>query len=376
MLRVLVGVLIALVPVTSFAQGAGAPAEPPTDGSAMSAPPAADPPPPPTDAAPATPEVAAPVNPIDAPAPEPAEPTKFPMGWRLMISDLTIFRLNPIGLETRSRIGLQKKLYASNKKISENNFFFLGAFPKLNPASAQFSLGGELQPASIFNVRTYYELQQFFGTFGFLQSFGSANANYSDHNLATLKDQSATKPEAKLVQHFSVQPQIMLKFGKIAVRSLLQLDYWKFDLSRGDLFYEPTFDTLLPNNGWTMSTDTDVLYVNGKGLAAGLRHTYVRPFYKSSHFTDSADENTYDGQNAHHRVGFFGAYTFKDKGPSTFNKPTAILIVSFYMKHKYRAGEPDTLDVGHTADDYRTRAFPYLILGFAFESDLLAIQPQ
>lgn len=372
MLRVLVGVMIALVPVTSFAQGAGAPAEPPAEAEPSPAEaPSADPPAPAVDAAP---EVAVPADPVAAPAPA-AEPTKFPMGWRFMISDLTIFRLNPIGLETRSRIGLQKKLYASNKKISENNFFFLGAFPKLNPASAQFSLGGELQPASIFNVRTYYELQQFFGTFGFLQSFTSANANYSDNTLSTLKDQSATKPEAKLVQHFSVQPQLMLKLGKVVVRSLLQLDYWKFDLSRGDLFYEPTFDTLLPNKGWTMSTDTDVLYVDGKGLAAGLRHTYVHPFYKSSHFTDASDENMYDGQNAHHRVGFFGAYTFKDKGPSTFNKPTAILILSFYMKHKYRAGEPGTLDAGHTADDYRTRAFPYLILGFAFESDLLAIQP-
>lgn len=337
MLRVLVVVLIALVPAAAVAQSGSSPPDVPHE------------------------------------PPPPEEPNKFPDGLRLMVSDLTIFRLNPIGLETRARVGLQKKLYPSTKKVTENNFAFVGVFPKLNPASAQIALGGELQPASIFNVRTYYELQKYFGTFGFLQSFTSANANFSDANLKDLADMPATEPESKTVKHFSVQPQLMLKVGKVVVRSLLQLDHWDFE-TRGRLIYEPTFDTLLPKNGWTMSTDTDVLYVPGSGLAAGLRHTFVKPFYNTSHFDDAADKAAYDGKNAHHRLGFFGAYTFSDKGPSTFNKPTAILIVSFYLKHKYRAGEPDTLDPGHDGGDYRTRAFPYLIAGFAFESDLLAIR--
>src|SRR4051794_9761533 len=111
------------------------------------------------------------------------EPPKPPDSWRLMLSDLTILRVNPLGLETRARFGAQKKLYRSTKAITENNFAFIGTFPKLNPASAQFSLGGELQPASIFNVRVYGELQRFFGTFGYLQSFPTATANYSDHTL-------------------------------------------------------------------------------------------------------------------------------------------------------------------------------------------------
>lgn len=300
-------------------------------------------------------------------------PPPPPDGWRLMLSDLTIFRLNPIGLETRARFGVQKKLYRSDKKVTENNFFFLGAFPKLNPASGQFSLGGELQPASIFNVRVYYELQKFFGTFGFLQSFTSANANFSDNELAELADNPATEPQSRTVRHFSVQPQLMLKFGKIVVRSLLMLDHWDFK-TRGTLVYEPTFDTLLPKQGWTMSTDTDVLFMPRPGVVGGLRHTFVKPFYSGDHFDSAADEAAYDGDNAHHRLGFFGAYTFKDDGPSTFNKPTAILILSFYLKHKYRTGEPSTLDPGHDADDYRTRAFPYLIVGFAFESDLLSVR--
>jgi hypothetical protein len=362
------GVVLAIcIPVTAFGQpdpAAPAPADP--------AAPAGETPPtaPAEGTAPLVPE------PVAETTAEPvAAPSKFPSGMRLMLSDLTILRLNPTGLETRARVGLQKKLYPSDKKVTENNFWFVGAFPKLNPASAHIGLGGELQPASIFNVRVFGEVSKYFGTFGYLQSFGSANANYSDQTLADNKDNPtpATEPESATSMRLSVQPMLQLKFGKIALRSLAMFDYWNFK-TRAATAYEPTLDTLLPDNGWTVSTDTDLLYVTDKGLAAGLRHSWVKPMYASKHFSDAADEAAYDGQNAHQRLGFFGAYTLKDKGPSTFNKPTIILIVSMYLSHKYRAGEPGTLDPGHDADDYRTRAFPYVVAGFAFESDFLPVQ--
>lgn len=291
-----------------------------------------------------------------------------------MLANLTILRLNPVGLETRARFGLQNKLYPSTKPISENNFMFVGLFPKLNPVSAQLAIGGEIQPASIFNLRVFGEVQKYFGNLGYLQSFSSANANYSDETLADIKDMPtpATEPEAALVKHLAIQPMVQLKVGKIAVRTLWMLDYWAFD-TRDTTAYDATLDTLLPDNGWTLSTDTDVLYVPGNGLAAGLRHSWVHPFYGSEHFMNAPDEAAYDGDNAHQRIGLFGAFTFKDHGPSTFNKPTAILIVSMYLSHKYRAGEPGTLPPGHDAGDYHTRAFPYLLAGFAFESDFLAV---
>jgi hypothetical protein len=303
--------------------------------------------------------------------------SKLPDGWRVMASDLTILRLNPVGLETRARIGVQKKLYPSQAKITENNFFFLGTFPKLNPASAHLSIGGELQPASIFNLRAFAEVQQFFGTFGFLQSFASPNVNYSDTQLAANADNptTATEPQSALVQHFSIQPMLQLKFGKVALRALAMFDYWNFDTRTGDTAaYEATFDTLLPDQGWSLSTDTDLLYVTGTGLAAGLRHSWVKPMYSSKHFADATDEAAYDGANSHQRLGLFSAYTFRDDGPSRFNKPTVILIVSWYLQHKYRTGEPGTLDPGHTGDDYRSRAVPYFVAGFAFESDFIDVR--
>lgn len=295
-----------------------------------------------------------------------------------MLSDLTLFRLNPIGLETRARFGLQKRLYASDKAITRNNFMFLGSFPKLNPASAQISLGGELQPASVLNIRAFGELQQFFGTFGFLQSFGSANVNYSDHTLKALRDDPVRSPEAKRLLHFSIQPLLQVKAGPIAVRALFQLSYWSFDVRDGEnLVYEPTLDTLLPDRGWTFNVDTDVLYTKQPGIAVGLRHTYVRPFYNERHFAGAGDRDAYEGRNAHQRLGLFAAYTLKDEGPSRFNKPTVILIVSWYLQHRWRAGQPDAPQVvedGATADDYVDRAIPYVVAGFAFESDLLSVR--
>ena len=294
-----------------------------------------------------------------------------------MLSDLTLLRLNPLGLESRARIGLQKRLYYSEKAITRNNFLFLGSFPKINPASAQISLGGEIQPASILNIRAFGELQQFFGTFGFLQSFSSANANYADARLKDFRDDPAREPEAGRLLHFSIQPLLQVKAGPIAVRALFQLSYWSFDIREGEnLVYEPTLDTLLPDKGWTFNVDTDVLYTGRPGLAIGLRHTYVRPFYNADHFENAGDQDAYEGRNAHHRLGLFAAYTFKDEGPSTFNKPTVILIMSWYLKHRWRAGEPDTarmVEDGATPDDYINRAIPYFLAAFAFESDFIPV---
>jgi len=138
--------------------------------------------------------------------------------------------------------------------------------------------------------------------------------------------------------------------------------------------YEATFDTLLPDDGWTLSIDADVLYTGRKNTAIGLRYSHVHPFYQDKHFANAAEHEAYDGENMHDRLGLFAAYTLRDDGPSTFNKPTVILIASWYLSHRWRTGEPDMLASGDRPEDFTSRAFPYFLLGFAFESDLLAVQ--
>lgn len=368
---------VLLAPSIALAQPAepsGEPAVPPADAPA----PVADP------AAPTTP--VAPTASTPAPT-GPAVTGKYagagappPGHWRVMISDLSILRLNPVGVETRARIGLQKRLYPSEKPISQNNFLFLGAYPKLNPASAQVAIGGEFQPLSIFNLKANVEVGKYFGTFGFLQSFASPHSNYSDQTLKDLEEVPGNEPQAATFVHAAVHPMVQLKLAnKIAVRSLFQLDYWDFKLRGGDtVAYEATYDTLLPDKGITLTTDTDVLFVGKPGLAVGLRHTWVKPVYKRKHFADpdlsvidnDGEFDRFSGDNSHQRLGLFAAYTLHDKGPSRWNKPTILLIASWYLDHNYRTGTPDMMAPDERPDDFTSRAFPYLLLGFAFESDL------
>jgi hypothetical protein len=306
-----------------------------------------------------------------------------PGGWRLMLSDLTLIRLNPIGLETRARFGLQKRLYASEKKISQHNFLFLGAYPKINPAAAMLGVGGELQPLSMFNLRALVEVQQWFGNFGFVQSFVSPTKNYSDAQLDVLETTAGRDPQATQVFHANIAPLLQAKVGPIAVRALLQLDYWDLKLRAGDtVAYEATFDTLLPDGGWTVSTDTDILYTGRPGLAIGIRHSMVHALYAKRHFADgslSAAENeaafdAFGGRNSHQRLGLFAAYTLRDRGPGRYNKPTLILVLSWYLTHRWRTGAPDAMRPDESSADFTSRGVPYFLVGYAFESDFLKIR--
>jgi hypothetical protein len=296
------------------------------------------------------------------------EPPPPPKEDRLMFSDLTVFRLNPLGLETRARFGIQKRLYDSHKAITQNNFRFLGVYPKLNPVTAILGVGGEIQPASILNIKAMFEAQKFFGLLGYMQSFRTASANFSDQRLKDLRGTEQTST----VYHAQVAPMLQLKLGPVAVRSQFMFDYWMLGIRDGDtVAYEATADTLLPDNGWTIAADTDVLFVGKPGLAIGLRHSWVKPIYTSKHFVDATDKEQYDDDNAHHRVGLFAAYTLRDTPQTAFNKPTVILIASWYLTHRWRSGRPDESDISGDVnnDDFRSRAFPYVVLGFAFESD-------
>jgi len=123
------------------------------------------------------------------------------------------------------------------------------------------------------------------------------------------------------------------------------------------VFYEAGLDTLLPDEGFNLANDFDVLYVTDFGLTAGMRHSFVRPVYEAKHYTPG--EDVHYGGNRHHRLGALLAYTFYDHGSSRFNRPSVILITSWYLDHRWRTGE----DVSN--------GVPYVVLGFAFQSDFL-----
>lgn len=288
-----------------------------------------------------------------APFTRAADGWPIPPDRRVLLNHLVVFRLNPLGLESQTRAGLQLRLYDSESPIARDNFLFFGLTPRINPAYIKFGQSIELQPLSIINLKATAEVLEYFGTFGFFQSFQSPNDNYSDTTL--LANREAGTNYSTTGFHFAFEPLLQLKVGKVAVRNKTGLEYWAMSVHRGDpVWYDATLDTLVPANGWVLTNDLDVLYVTGGPWTVGLRYSLVKPYYKD---TDVRAGEALPKSNDHGRVGPLVAYTFYDEGFSTFNRPSVLLIMNWYTHHRWRTG----------ADGPRWK--PYLVLGFASASD-------
>ncbi len=300
--------------------------------------------------------------------PKPAAPSKpvEPRGPRLVLSNLFAFRLNPLGIEDQLRIGLQQRLYPSERAALRDNHVFAGLAPRVNPAFFKFGPSIELQPLSIFNLRLTAEWVGFYGSFGFLQSFRSPREEYSDTVLRAGKD--AGKNYASYGAHAMIEPMVQVKLGPVALRNKVSIEYWKMRVEEGTrVFYDITTDTLLSRDGWVVSNDFDALYLHdfsswsgtfeGARLSAGVRYSLVAPLYRERDFP--AGDGGAGVRNGHHRVGPLVAFTFFDRGFTSFNKPTALVIANWYADHRFRTGQ----DV--------SQAMPYLVLAFAFQSNLI-----
>jgi hypothetical protein len=299
-------------------------------------------------------EAVAPTASAASSAPASAEPAQAP-AKRVVLNSLTIVRWNPLGLEEQIRFGYQRRLYDADKAVSRDNFVFLGLTPKINPAYIKAGPALELQPLSVMNLRLTAEYISFFSTFGFLQSKQAPTANYSDTTLARGKD--AKENYSTGGAHLMGELLLQAKVGKVVVRNRLAVEYWKMNLKGTDrVWYDATLDTLVPGDGWVVDDDADVLYQPGNGLTVGLRYSFVEPLYATAGFRP--DEIPAES-NGHHRLGPLIAYTFYEDNYSTFNKPSVLLIANWYLASRWRTGA----DV--------SRAVPYLVLGFAFQSDFL-----
>lgn len=276
-------------------------------------------------------------------------------GRRFVINNLLAARLNPLGLENQTRLGHQSVLYRNDAALFRDNFLFLGANARLNPAGAKVGPSVEVQPLSIFNLRLTAEYVGFFSTQGYLQSRPSPNADYSEASRDAGAE--AGQQYATSGMRLAVEPLVQMKVGPIAVRNRFALEYWSMRLRDGDrVWYDGTLDTLVPGKGLIYTNDLDVLFLGRPPLVLGARYSLVEPLYASRQLPAGEDLVV---DNSHHRVGLLAAYVFWDEGYTAFNKPAVLLNVAWYLTHRYRTGAEVS------------RAVPYVVLGFAFQSDLL-----
>jgi hypothetical protein len=257
-----------------------------------------------------------------------------PPSSRLYLSSLTIARYNPLGLETQNRLMYSLRLFDSSSLLYRDTFFALGLSLKASPAYLKVGPLIEFQPIAILNMRIGYEFIQYFGTFGYLQSYSVSNAPYSDDTRDETK-QSAYSTDG---HHYYIEPTLQMKSGDFAARSKFAFEYWDMNLHQGDrYFYDATLDTLVPLRKLIWTNDTDFVYMKGP-WTAGIRYSAVIPGTDSYHM----------------RVGPLVAWSFNTHEYTSFSKPTILIVSGWYVRHPNRQG-----------------GVPYILLGFSFSTDLL-----
>jgi hypothetical protein len=279
---------------------------------------------------------------------------------RLIYSNLTAVRYNPLGLVNEFTGGYRYQLAKKRSKLFNDSFLAVQLHTFLSPAYGRIGPKVDIQPLAILNLSATYDFTGYFGNFGLIPSFRSPTDDWSDTEIQ--RRDEAGDPSIdnyKTTGHFvTLAALLQAKVGRIAVRNNFKAYYTDYDLRAGDtVSYDQTLDIPLPNRGWTMTNELDALYVFDFGLTVGARYTVTQAFYQARHFQPAEPISQPNGPT--HRVGPAVLYTFFDRPHQRFNKPTLILLTQWWAQHRFRTGA----DV--------SPALPYLVLAFRFEGDLL-----
>ena len=262
----------------------------------------------------------------------------------------TAARVNPLGLFLNLTFQLRYRLYESDSLALKDNYIGIGPVAFASPAMMRGGLAVELQPLSVLQLSASYEGVRYMGGFDYLQSFPSPNSDASDDTLKALGEAGTNYSSSGTL--LTLGALLQGKVGPLAVRTAPRLFFFDQQLREGDrVFYEPVLDITVPDSGWTLSNDADLLYLTG-GFSLGLRYTATHSYYGEEHF---APGETDLGLNPTiHRVGPFLAYTFQDDHSRLFQAPTVALVTQWFLSHRYRTGEEVS------------QALPWIALAFQF----------
>lgn len=281
----------------------------------------------------------------------------LPAKNRLVYTNILAFRYNPLGLEERLWIGWQHRLTDRTDPLWNQANIAILFNPMVTPALARVGATLQVQPLSILRLRATYGYFAWFGNFQYMASFESP---HEDHAPSTLDmRQEAGQNYATHGQQVELDALFQIKVKKFALRNDAQA-FWNKQKLQGqdDVFYDIRIDAMVPNRGWALVNDTDLLFVTDFGLAAGVRGTLTKAFFPDRVYEQG--DPLEDPNGAMYRVGPMLAYSFFDRPGSKFNKPTLVLIPQWNVLHRYRTGQ-DT----HAA-------IPTLVLAFGFGGQLMS----
>ena len=276
----------------------------------------------------------------------------------LYYRSFTAARVNPLGLFELFDTSLRLRLYESDADALRQNFVGIGATVGLSPAFGRVGVLVEVQPLTLLRLWASYELVGYFSSFGLMASFPSATSSYSD---TVIRDAGGMgRPGyATYGGQLTLGANAQARLGPIAVRDSFRAIHASFGLRAGDtVFFDQMFDLQLPNDGWGVVNDADLLWISDFGLVIGARYTVATPLHDDRHFVAGEDRSV--AANHVHRLGPIIAYTFERNPNARFDAPTLLLLAQWHLLHRFRTGQD--VDTG----------LPYLALAFQFNGDLLA----
>jgi hypothetical protein len=287
----------------------------------------------------------------DAPPPQPPLPRH-----RVVYENLTGVRLNPLGLENRFLVSARARLYRHDSPVLRENHLAVGVSNIQSPAFYRHGVVVEARPLTLLTLSAGVHQIGYYGTFQFLQGYPDAQVNFSDAAMRRGADEGRNHPARGI--EVELRGQLLGKVGPMVIRSDTSVYYTDVELGPGErTYYTPRYDLLMPNRGFALTSDNDVVYFSDFGLVAGLRASVAHAFYDTETLAGGEDLN---GPTV--RLGPLVAYTFFDKPGAVYNKPTVFLNAGFWLKHRWRTGGDDP--------DAVTQAMPMIAAGFRFEGDL------
>jgi hypothetical protein len=291
---------------------------------------------------------------VEAPSP----PMSGLRRHRLVYRNLTAIRANPPGLVNDFTVGYRYQLVNRDTLLFRDSFVFLGLDTFVTPAFARVGPTIEIQPAAVLNLSATYDFVGFYGILGQVQSFRSPTTNVGPDDLLRMarQDKRHYATWGHLVQLAAL---VQAKYRQVALRNKVNFAYAAFRLRRGDtVFFDYSTDIMHPNYGWSMTNDTDLVWVFEKlPLVIAIRHTLTTAFYTQRMFLPGEPVSNPNGPTS--RLGPAIVWTLYDRPGARVNRPSIIFLSQWWLRHRYRTGVQTNA------------ALPYLVVGVSFEGDLL-----
>ena len=98
----------------------------------------------------------------------------------VVYSNLTVMRLNPLGLQNRFGLFWRKRLSDSDSVLKKNTYARAGVTAMLTPSLQRVGARVEVQPLAVLQLFAAADFVWFMGNFDYMTSYKSANVDYSE----------------------------------------------------------------------------------------------------------------------------------------------------------------------------------------------------